>query len=82
MFLHILCNFTKEEANNRKINYIRILGFNKNGKNYLNEIKKNINLPILTKYDNLLYIEKRVTDIYNLVTHDLDEHKNKIIKKD
>ena len=81
MFLHILCNFTKEEANNRKINYIRILGFNKRGKNYLNKIKKNINLPILTKYDDLLYIEKRTTDIYNIITNDLEEFKNKIIIK-
>ncbi len=82
MFLHILCNFTKEEAkNNKEIKYIRVLGFNKNGKNYLNKIKKNINLPILTKYNDLLYIEQRVTSIYNLITNDLEEHKNKIIIK-
>lgn len=82
MFLHILCGFTKEEAkNNKEIKYIRVLGFNKNGKNYLNKIKKDIKLPILTKYDDLLYIEKRVTDIYNLVTKGNLEYKNKIIIK-
>ena len=82
MFLHILCSFTKEEAkNNKEIKYIRILGFNKNGKNYLNKIKKDIKLPILTKYNDCLYIEKRVTDIYNLITNDITEHKNKIIIK-
>ena len=82
MFLHILCGFTKEEAkNNKDIKYIRILGFNKNGKNYLNKIKKDINLPILTKYNDMLYIEKRVTNIYNLVTNGITEHKNKVIIK-
>ena len=82
MFLHILCNFTKKEAKNRKISYIRVLGFNSKGKNYLNKIKKDVNLPILTKYNDSLYIEKRVTDIYNLITNGIEEHKNKIIKKD
>ena len=82
MFLHILCSFTKEEAkNNKEIKYIRVLGFNKNGKKYLNSIKKDIKLPILTRYDDLLYIEQRVTDIYNLITNDIPEHKNKIIIK-
>lgn len=82
MFLHILCGFTKEEAkNNKEIKYIRILGFNKNGKKYLNSIKKDINLPILTKYNDLLYIEQRVTSIYNLITKDTEEHKNKVIIK-
>ena len=82
MFLHILCNFTKKEAKNRKISYIRVLGFNSKGKNSLNKIKKDANLPILTKYNDSLYIEKRVTDIYNLITNGIEEHKNKIIKKD
>ncbi len=82
MFLHILCDFTKEEAkNNKEIKYIRILGFNQKGRNYLNKIKKDIDLPILTKYDDLLNIEFRVSNIYNLITNDKIEYKNKIIIK-
>ena len=82
MFIHILLEFTKEEAlNNKDIKYIRVLGFNKNGKDYLNKIKKNIKLPILTKYNELLNIENRVTNIYNLIVKEKPEYKNKIIIK-
>lgn len=70
MLIHILTSFTKEEAKNININYIRILGFNQKGKKYLNEIKKNITLPLITKYKKntsiLLDIELRATNIYYL----------------
>ena len=70
MLLHILTSFTKEEANNIKIDYIRLLGFNLKGKNYLNTIKKDINIPIITKYKKdislLLDLEQRITSIYYL----------------
>ena len=46
MLNHILCSLTKEEVNsNKELEYIRILGFSKDGQNYLNNIKKNINIP-------------------------------------
>ena len=69
MFVHILCGFTKEEANRCKdVKYIRILGFNKNGKDYLNKIKKTIEIPIVTNYsdlkDEMLEIEFRANSIY------------------
>ena len=38
MFLHILFNIKKEPSNN--INYIRVLGFNSLGRNYLRKIRK------------------------------------------
>lgn len=79
ILLHILCDFTKEEANKRCINYIRVLGFNNNGKKYLNSIKKDINIPILTKYNDLLYIESRVTNIYNIIVKGKEEYKEKIV---
>lgn len=69
MLVHILCSFTKEEASNLKTEYIRILGFNENGKLYLNRIKKDICIPLITgykKYKNL-DIELRTTSIYNLL---------------
>ena len=89
MLIHILTSFTKEEAQNIKIDYIRILGFNIKGKKYLNQIKKNISIPIISNYkknlSRLLDIELRVATIYylpispNLIT---EEYKNKpIIKK-
>ena len=70
MLIHILTSFTKEEANNLKIDYIRILGFNIKGKTYLNQIKKNLSLPLITSYKKnispLLDIELRANSIYYL----------------
>ena len=87
MLNHILCSFTKEENNQTKnLEYIRILGFTEQGKQYLNEIKNDIKLPILNKYDTKKYktleIEKRVTDIYSLIYEDItkEEIQNKPIQ--
>lgn len=75
MLIHILCSFTKEEAKNLKSEYIRVLGFNEKGKKYLNSIKKNTKLPIITGYSNInskiLDIENRVNNIYALNNNDL-----------
>lgn len=69
MLNHILCSFTKEENKQvNKLEYLRILGFNKTGQEYLNTIKKDIKLPILNSYDTnykALEIEKRITEIYS-----------------
>ncbi len=71
MLAYILCSYTKEEAlRTKKSEYIRILGFNKKGKDYLNKVKKTSLLPIITGYSNIkseiLDIEKRVSSIYFL----------------
>ncbi len=73
MLIHILCNFTKEEAIKfKEITYIRVLGFNDKGKIYLNTIKKNSTISIVTNpknsNDEMLKLEHRVTNIYNIVT--------------
>lgn len=72
LLLHILTDFTKEEGENISIDYIRVLGFNKKGQKYLNSIKKNINIPIITGYkkdiSKVLDIELRITKIYSLLT--------------
>ncbi len=69
MFLYILCGLTSLEANFYKEHpYIRILGFNDNGKKYLKQIKKDISIPIITNYSNdsqkLLSLDFRVHQIY------------------
>ena len=70
MLIHILTSFTKEEAQNLNIDYIRILGFNIKGRQYLNQIKKNLTIPIITSYKRnislLLDLEQRTTSIYYL----------------
>ncbi len=72
MLLHILTSFTKEEASNIDIDYIRVLGFTTKGQEYLSKIKKNITIPIITGYkkniSKVLDIEYRVTRIYSLFT--------------
>ena len=75
MFIHILTNFTKEEASsNQDITYIRVLGFNNKGKEYLNQIKKELSIPLITngfiKDNPILEIEYRASYIYSLLTHD------------
>ncbi|MBO5095370.1 MAG: nucleotidyltransferase [Bacilli bacterium] len=71
--IHILCGYTKQNCN---IEYIRILGFNKKGQEYLNKIKKDIKLPILTNFKPILNYELQVDKIYSLITD------NEILKKE
>ena len=70
MLIHILTSFTKEEAKNIDIDYIRVLGFNQIGQKHLNKIKKDLTIPIITSYkkniSTLLDIEQRITSIYYL----------------
>ncbi len=84
MLCHILCSFTKEENKQYKtLEYIRILGFSLKGQQYLNEIKKDIIIPILNKYDTQKYkslnIEKRVSDIYSTIYEDISKEEIKNI---
>lgn len=81
MLIHILVSFTKKEAIDQDIHYIRVLGFNNFGKEYLNSIKKNIKVPIITnikkKDEELLNISIRTEKIYSLIINgDLNSYKN------
>ena len=74
MLIHILCNFTKEKANLfKEISYLRILGFNDKGRTYLNTIKKDIDLPIISKItkeqDPMLTFEFETTKIYDIINN-------------
>ena len=77
----------KDTSNKKDIEYIRILGFNNIGKQYLHNIKKEINYPIIYNY-NKKYItsnyELKATKIYSIITNDniIDkEYKKTIIIK-
>ena len=75
MLIHILCNLTKEKANLFKdITYLRILGFNDKGRIYLNSIKKEINIPIISKItkekDKMLEFEIETTKIYDIISNE------------
>jgi len=75
MLIHILCNFTKEKAKQfNTINYLRILGLNDKGRVYLNSIKKNIDIPIISKItkekDPQLTFEIETTKIYDIINNE------------
>ena len=87
MLNHILTSLLKSDASKIKnIEYIRILGFNKFGKNYLHNIKKKLNYPIIYNY-NKKYItsnyEFKIAQIYSVLTNDNiieKEYKKTVIK--
>ena len=82
MLIYILCDYTKEQAKEfREITYIRLLGFSNKGRDYLNKIKKDIDIPIISKFtrekDKMLEYEYQITKIYSLV-FDKDKAKSLI----
>ena len=85
MLIHILIGIKKNEAK-LPINYVRLLGFNKVGRNYINTIKKNSGIPILTKIDlndRCRELELRASVIYEMISNEkcIFEQKNKPIIK-
>ena len=77
VIFNILLGIDKNKVDSAN-NYIRVLGFSKDGANYLKEVKKNkvSKLPIITninkedvsKIRETLKIDVLATDLYNLVT--------------
>ena len=72
MLLHIVCKIKKED-NDLNLKYIRVLGLSDNGKKILKESKKNINMPIITKYkkeyNKLFKNDYKANLIYSLITN-------------
>ena len=87
--LHILCNFTKEKAKSfRNIDYIRILGFNDKGRKYLNSVKKDLDVELISKINrdkpDMLEYELETTKVYALGNDDfslVEKEYNKIVKE-
>lgn len=83
MLMHILLNIKK--IDNDKEIYLRVLGFNDIGRNYLKQIKKDIDVINTCKQgiNKALDIEINATYIYSLITGDNSliekEYKNKPI---
>ncbi len=86
MFLHILIGLTKKDNQNAKLDYIKILGFNQRGQEYLNSIKKDILLPCTTNKDSIIYkYELKSVYLYEQATKKNTNNfdlKNIPIKKD
>lgn len=70
--VHILTNTTKEQLKRSKENpiatYIRLLGMSQKGQNYLNSVKKDVELPIISKVagfsDELFTLDWKATNTY------------------
>lgn len=70
--VHILCETKKEILNPIEVPYIRILGMNDTGKNYLNIVKKGLSVPLISKVTENIHpyldTELKVSMIYSLVS--------------
>ena len=85
MLNHILCGYTKDIKNSCKdIEYIRVLGFNKKGRNYLNKIKKDVDIPIISNYSKnkstMIELEFKSTIAYSSILN--EEEKKKFIESE
>jgi len=85
MLIHIMCDFTKNEAKLfNEIEYIRVLGFSNKGKLYLNKIKKEVTKPIITTFskinNRMLDFEMKTTCVYSSIFS--EEEKNNLIKSE
>lgn len=72
ILLYILLNIKKDTKFN---NYIRPLGFNKRGTNYLKKIKNDLSLPLISNFslnNDLLELEYKVNSIYSLKTKNIN----------
>ncbi len=78
ILIHVLCNTRKDLLTNFNIPYIRILGMNDQGKAFLNQIKDDVSVPLITKIKKkkhpFLEQELRASKVYNLVS-DKDVYK-------
>jgi Predicted nucleotidyltransferase len=82
---YILCDFKKEDASKiNEIEYIRVLGFSEKGRQYLNSIKENVELPIVTNFGDVknkaLDFEIKVTSVYASKLNEKD--KKTLIEKE
>jgi len=82
MLIHILIGLKKNDAK-CNIEYIKVLGFNQNGQNYLNEIKDTLKISTTVNKDSLIYkYELKASLLYDLINNTQtyqEELKNKPI---
>ncbi|KJS18951.1 MAG: hypothetical protein VR72_20955 [Clostridiaceae bacterium BRH_c20a] len=88
LLIHSFLNFT-EDMSVDEPQYLRVLGFNSQGKKLLKLINSNSSLPIITKFSQgykdisetgrkILDLEIRATDLYNLAFPNLKERQGRM----
>ncbi|MCD7130468.1 nucleotidyltransferase [Limosilactobacillus agrestis] len=74
VYLYTILQITQEEVDKHsKSPYLHILAFNKQGREYLHEVKQQVDLPLITKVDQemrdqLLNLDYRAGKLYQLFT--------------
>ena len=69
MLLHILIGLTKDDNHLTTLDYIKILGFNTKGQEYLKSIRKDITLPTTPiKESKVFEIELKAAYLYEQAT--------------
>jgi len=71
MLTHILIGLTKKDNEKLKLEYIKLLGFNKKGQQYINSIRKELSIPLTRKISKEYLAQKyelKVSTIYDLIT--------------
>jgi predicted nucleotidyltransferase len=70
--MHVLCQTSKKSLETIEVPYIRILGMNVTGKEYLSSVKKNLKVPLISKVTENIHpyldTELKVSMIYSLVS--------------
>lgn len=80
MLIHILLGIKKKDVKT-KIDYIHVLGLNKNGKDYLNQIRKDLDISVnINKGSKIYEYEIRAALIYDLLTN-TDNYKKELSNK-
>ena len=69
MLIHLLVGLTKKDNLELKLDYLKILGFNSKGQDYIKRIRKQIDLPTKVNRDSLIYkYELLAAYIYEQIT--------------
>ena len=90
LLLYVLFNITKDEANTiltNNIDYIRVLGFNNKGKEYLSSIKKETTIytNLKNNINPIIDIELKISKILDMIYNTkifIQEQQKPIIKQD
>ena len=80
ILINIFVGLTKEEASNKELSYIKILGLSKNGKKYYSKIKKDINIKVCNKFEkDVMNTELKASYLYSIITNDKSIFNSEII---
>jgi hypothetical protein len=64
-----MIGLTKKDNQNCNLDYLKILGFNRRGQEYLKNIRKDLTIPTTINHDSLIYqYELKAVYLYELAS--------------